>query len=95
MSNATATPEATKHAIDGILRMKKTVALTPKEDGTERSMAILQIATENDVVRITDFSKQNEHLAKGDRVTVVYEETVGVKDGYPVTYRNLVDSEKE
>lgn len=76
--------------LTGTLFLKEQVALTPKEDGTPREMGVLQIATDTDVVRITDFSKQHENLVEGQVVRLVFEETHRVVNERPVTYRNLI-----
>lgn len=86
----TAAPQATKKPLVGTLFLKESVELTPKEDGTPRVMGVLQVATNDDVIRITDFSKQHENLVEGQNVRLVYEETVQMRDERPVTYRNLV-----
>jgi hypothetical protein len=86
----TAAPQAVKKPLTGTLFLKETVELTPKEDGTARSMGVLQVATGDDVVRITDFSKQHENLVEGQQVRLVFEETHQVVNERPVTYRNLV-----
>lgn len=87
MSN---TQIAHKKPLSGTLFLKETVALTPKEDGTPREMGVLQVATGDDVVRITDFSKQHQNLVEGESIRLVYEESVQMRDERAVTYRNLV-----
>ena len=74
----------------GHLFMKERVELAPREDGTPRVMGVLQVATENDVIRVTDFSKQHENLVEGQPIKLVYEESVQTRDDRAVTYRNLV-----
>ena len=98
MSNTqttTAAPAPAKKPLAGVLFMKESVELAPLEDGTPRNMGVLQIATHDDVIRVTDFSKQHENLVEGDRVRIVYEETTKDRNGYPVTYRNLVSAKSE
>lgn len=90
MSNATEAPAARKVPLSGTLFMKETVALEPKADGTPREMGVLQIATDTDVVRVTDFSKQHENLVEGQSIKLVYEESNQMRDKRPVTYRNLI-----
>lgn len=90
MSTTTNAPQGVKKPLAGTLFMKETVELAPKEDGTPRQMGVLQVATHDDVVRITDFSRQHEGLVEGESVKLVYEETTQLRDERPVTYRNLI-----
>lgn len=89
--NTPSAPASKKLPLVGTLFMKEAVQLTPKEDGTPRVMGVLQVATNDDVVRITDFSKQHENLVEGQQIKLVFEETHVPRDGGRVdVYRNLV-----
>lgn len=86
------TAPVVRKPLAGTLFMKEQVPLTPKEDGTPRVMGVLQVATDTDVVRVTDFSKQHENLVEGESIRLVYEETQQIRNDRPVTYRNLVSA---
>lgn len=83
-------PSVKKVPLVGTLFMKDAVQLAPKEDGTPRVMGVLQVAVADDVIRITDFSRQHENLIENAPIKLVYEETQVVKDGRVNVYRNLV-----
>lgn len=76
----------------GTLHMKDRVELAPKEDGTPRVMGVLHVATNDDVIRITDFSSQHENLVEGQTIRLVYRESEREVDGYTRTDRNLVSA---
>lgn len=90
MSTTNTAPATRKVPLTGSLFMKETVTLEPKADGTPREMCVLQIATDSDVVRVTDFSKQHENLVEGQSIKLVFEESHQMRDERPVVYRNLV-----
>lgn len=88
----TTTPEVITKPLSGVLFMKDAVTLAPREDGSERVMGVLQVATPNGVVRVTDFTKQHENLVEDQPIKLVYEETHQVRDERKVTFRNLVSA---
>lgn len=93
MNNTTATPApVVRKPLAGTLFMKEQVELAPKEDGTPRQMGVLQVVTSDDVVRITDFSRQHEGLVEGESIRLIFEETQQVRNDRPVTFRNLVSA---
>lgn len=92
MSDIIETPEAIRKPLTGMLFMKDVAPLAPKEDGTPRSMGVLQVETDTTVVRVTDFSRQHENLVEGQPIKLVYEETQQMRNNHPVTYRNLISA---
>ena len=91
MSNAS-TPELKTKPLAGTIFMKDSVDLPAAEDGTERKMGVIHVQTSDDVVRITDFSRQHEGLVEGQPVKLVYTEVTQPKGERLVTYRNLVSA---
>lgn len=80
--------------LKGILFMKEEVKLPPTRDEQgnvkDRTMCVLQIANEEGVTRVTDFSNIHRVLEVDTPVRVIYAETVDESGDYPRTHRNLV-----